>query len=118
LGGGTIFQNVSAGSHFHTFHEIILIVVHGEEQDLGLGPVFLDLPRRLKTAESGHADVHQHDVRPHLGGLVNGIAAIGRFSDDFHVRLGGDKRANTLAKQRVIIRQHDANLCHNVCQTS
>src|SRR5712692_7541396 len=99
---------------FHAFHEIVFVVVHAEEQHLGLGAVLLDLPGCLEAAQTGHADVHQDHVRASFVRLIDGVAAIGRFADNFQVRLGGNQGADGLAEQCVIVREDDSNLGHNV----
>src|SRR6202034_3044341 len=58
-----VFEDIAAGAYFHAFHQVVFIVVHGEKQDLGFGPILLDLLRGFEAAEARHADVHQHDVR-------------------------------------------------------
>jgi hypothetical protein len=43
-------------------HEIVFVLIHREEEDLGLRTVLADLACGLERRETGHADVHEYDV--------------------------------------------------------
>jgi hypothetical protein len=54
---GAVLEDVAVGADFHAFGQIILVVVHRENDDLGLGALLLDLARRYEAADPGHPNV-------------------------------------------------------------
>ncbi len=67
-------------------------------------------PRGLDAVELRHGHVHHHHVGLQALGEFDGVPAIGGFSDDLHVGLRGQDGSKSLADDRVIIRQQDADL--------
>src|SRR6185437_15301340 len=76
-----VFQHIPGSAHFETLNEVILVFVHGEKEDLGLRTVLADLSRGLERRESGHADVHWHEVGPTLARFFYRVAGGGGLSD-------------------------------------
>ena len=56
--GGTLLQNIAAGAHVHALGQVVLVVVHGEEYDTGLGALLANQARSFKAAHAGHPDIH------------------------------------------------------------
>ena len=110
--GGAVLQNVAARADFHAFDQIILVVVHRQKQNLGFGTVLLDLPGRLEAAEPGiPMSIRTTSGRTSLplSTASPPLEASPTTSISFSV---GDQRPDSLAEQRVIVRQHDSNLRH------
>src|SRR5947209_9249287 len=98
-----VLQDITRGSYLKTLHQIILILIHREEENLGFRPVLLDLPRRFKRRKPRHADVNQHDVGSLVARLLDRVSSIGRLPDYFEVILHLEQAANTLTEQRMVI---------------
>ena len=49
---------------------MILIGVHGQDQDTRVGNQLCDLARRFQAVELGHGDVHEHNIRAQSLGLL------------------------------------------------
>ena len=107
-----VLQNVAAGANLQAFEKIVFVVVHGQENDFGFSPILLDLSSCFKAAQAGHADVHEHDIRPCFRSLVDRISTVGGLTNHFHIRLCGDESANTLAEQGMVVGQQKSNFCH------
>src|ERR1039457_1671364 len=58
----TVLQDVAAGSDVNALGQVVLVVVHGEEDHFRIGTFLANLTGGLETAHTGHADIHQNDV--------------------------------------------------------
>ena len=56
-----------------------------------------------------HADVGDHHLGQVLGGSGEELVVVARNADDLDVAGDGEQRANPLADDEVVVRQHDAN---------
>src|SRR3990172_3983477 len=108
LGGA--LRDVSRRAGADRLAQQALVFVSGEDQDASIGQQFLQPPRRLDaSAGTGHADVHQHDVRAQHARQAHGLVAIGCLADDLQIGLGIQERAQARAQDAVIIRDENPN---------
>src|ERR1035438_6417610 len=57
----TVFQDVAAGPDIDALGQVVLVVVHGEEDHLGIRTFLANLTGGLEAAHTGHADVHENN---------------------------------------------------------
>ena len=101
--GGTVLEDVAVGSDIDALGQIVLVVIHGEEHDLGIRAFLANQARGLEAAHAGHTDVHEDNVGPHLLRQRDGIERVAGFADHFNVGFGGEQGPDALPEQRVIV---------------
>src|ERR1017187_5900782 len=99
----TVFQDVAAGPDVDALGQIVLVVVHGEEDHLGFGSFLANLARGLEAAHAGHADVHENDIGPRLPRHRDRIQRVGGFAHHFHVGFGGEQGPDTVPEEWMIV---------------
>jgi len=78
--------------------------IHGQDQYLRLGQMLSNSFGSLDTVHAGHGDVHNHHIGFQLFGFINGMPAVGSFSDDLQVGLFLQKARQTLPYNRMVVR--------------
>jgi hypothetical protein len=86
VGRGRLQHEAARAGAEHLAHQL-LAVVHGEDQQLGMGLQLADVAGDDHAAQIGHADVEDHDVRHQLLGQANGVAAVRGLATDGPTRL-------------------------------
>ena len=76
-------------------------------------PLREQLPGRFHTADAGHVEVHEHDVRVSAGHHLECLLARRRLTHYVHVGVAEDS-AQALAKERVVVHNDDAEARHGV----
>jgi hypothetical protein len=109
---GVVFKDVAAGAGFDHLLNEILGLVHGEDEDFGVGRRFANATSGVDTVKERHANVEDRDVRFVLGGFVSSFAAISGFGANFPTGMTFMERAQPGANHRVVIRDEDAKRCH------
>jgi len=61
-----------------------------------------DLPSRLQPVEHGHADIHQHHIRPPCGHERHSLLTIGRFADDLELAGSLEQHSEPGPHQRLV----------------
>ena len=89
--------------------DVLVGIIRGVDDDAGIGIFRSDRKDGLDTAQSGKAQIHQHDVRAMLEEHFQTIASIARFGDDLHVRLACDESTHAGAERGMIINNQNAN---------
>ena len=59
---GRVLEEVTDGAGLDRPHDVVVGVVGGEDENLDPGMLGPDPPRGLHPVDSGHAEVHEHDV--------------------------------------------------------
>ena len=79
------------------------LAVCGEDEDAGLGRALEQLLGRLEPVHVGHAQVHDHDVRP--APLCEGDRgrSVGRLADHADPRRARQREAKALANDLVVV---------------
>jgi len=111
-GAGCIFQHIAGGADLKALHQVVLIFVHGEEEDFGLGAVLLDVPCRLEGREARHADIHEHDIGTQVAGLLDRLARVSGLACYFKIAFAFQQPPNSLAEECVIVNQQAFDLWH------
>src|ERR1017187_6147930 len=99
----TVLEDVAAGPDVDALGQIVLVVVHGEEDHLGFGSFLANLARGLEAAHAGHADVHENDIGPRLPRHRDRIQRVGGFAHHFHVGFGGEQGPDTVPEEWMIV---------------
>ena len=92
--------------------DVRVIAVRGENEHLGVGKGFANLPGGLQTVEQRHRDVHHHHGGTEFPGQLHGLAAGGRFADHLDVAFGLQHLPKALADDRVVFGQQDGDAFH------
>src|SRR5262245_55367871 len=66
-------------------------------------------PSRVDPVDTGHAQIHEHDVRAVLVRQRHGLGAILRHAHDLEVRNGAENHAHTFAHHVLIVADENAN---------
>src|ERR1022692_530552 len=67
----TVFQDVAAGPDIDALGQVVLVVVHGEEDHLGIRTFLANLTGGLEAAHTGHADVRSEEHTSELQSPCN-----------------------------------------------
>jgi hypothetical protein len=106
---GAVFEDVAAGAGFDHLLNEIFGLVHGEDEDFGVGRRFANAASGVDTVEERHTNVEDRDVRFVLGSFVSSFAAVsGGFGANFPTGMRFNERAQPGANRRVVIRDEDA----------
>jgi len=104
-----VLQQVAAGAGADPFEDVVVLVVHGEEDDLDLRILLLDLACGDDPAHLGHADIHQDDVGLQLADEAHGLRAVVAGADELDLRLQADEANQAVPHELVIIDDEQAN---------
>jgi 3-oxoacyl-ACP reductase-like protein len=81
-------EDVARGSGAERFEEVLLVVVHGQDEDPGLRAGPGQLPGGLEPRQTRHGDVEDGQVGPVLPRPGDGLGAVVRLGDHGEVGLG------------------------------
>src|SRR6185437_8154905 len=112
-----LLEDVALGAGLEAPGEQAALAVGREHEDVGLGNLGGDLARGLETVGARHPDVHDHDVRAAAAGKRNGRAAVRRLADNADVVRAGQRQAQALANDLMIIDNQTGNRLGHVCST-
>src|ERR1700751_2229021 len=82
-----------------------VIVVRGDEYDGGAGA---DQLENFKTVELGHLNIQENEIGFQFGDGLDGFEAVGAFRGDFNLRMRGEKFAQYLAGELLVVDDHGA----------
>ena len=108
LAGGVLEQE-AAGSGLHGVVDVLVEVEGGQHEDLGPAAASGKLGGCLDAVESGHADVHQDDVRVQAACLCECLAAVAGFARDAEIWFGFHQHAQALADQVLVVGDQHAD---------
>ena len=100
---GRLLEDVAARARLEAALEERPLAVRGEDQDRGPGDALEEHLGRLEAVHVRHAQVHDHDVGPPSLGQRDGRRAVGRLADDADPRRAGEREAETLAHDLVVV---------------
>ena len=86
--GGGLLEQVSRRAQRGHLLDVGVITVRGENEHLGVGKVFANLPGGFQPIEQRHRDVHHHHGGTEFPGQLHGLAAGVRFADHFDIAFG------------------------------
>jgi hypothetical protein len=110
---GRRLQHVSGRARAQGLEEVLLVVVHGEHQDLEVRPLLDDLTRCLEPGHARHGDIEHRQVDVVVERDRQGPAAVTRLGHDLEVRLGVDYVPEAAPDHRVVVGQQDTGLQGN-----
>lgn len=113
---GDALQEIAAGTVLERVEDVLVIVERRQDDDAHLRPALLDGARCLDAVELRHAHIHEHDVGQALPVLLDELdelAAVAGEAGDFHVGIGIQHDAETLADELLVICNHDLDLVHH-----
>ena len=82
---------------------------HGQDEHAHVGISLEDRPGRGGSLDIGHAEIHDHDVRPQLVRQPDPHAATGGLRHHLDVGLHGEQRRESRPEEIVIVNDEDAN---------
>ena len=97
------FGHIAVGAGLDDSKNVLPIAVHREHQHLDFRGFLAQQFSDYQSVHPGHADVHQHDVRPQLAGLAQGLVAIGSLADDFQALLASQADLETFAHHGMVV---------------
>jgi len=109
---GFVLEDIAAGARFDDLLDQFVGLVHGENENFGGGRGFANLASGFDAVEERHADVQDGNLGFVLGGLFDGVAAVGGFGADLPAGVRLEKSAEAGADNGVIIRDQDGELRH------
>src|SRR5580658_3800410 len=91
--------------------------MHRQDHDVHFGIGRDDLAGRLDSIELRHRDVDDGDPGSQTENLCHGFAAVGRRSNDLHVRVRGQQRSQAIPQDSVIV-GHEYRSTHRLPSTT
>src|SRR5438477_4810137 len=98
-----VLQDVTAGPGLQRLDDLAVGFERGQDQYLDARDRFHDLPSCFDAVDVGHLDVHEHDVRLQLGGLLDSIGAVDRLADDLHPLIITEQACEAGPEERLIV---------------
>jgi hypothetical protein len=111
---GGILQQVSRRARLQDLRHVRFIGMHAQHEDAYAGDVLDDLACGFDAIEERHRDVEYGHIGFELFGLADGFAAVACLGDDLPVRALLEHLPQTLAYDRVIVGEQNANGCHSL----
>ena len=108
-GVGSLLEDVAGGAGGEGLAHVVRIVLHREDQDLGLGGVLKNLWSRLDAALSRHDDVHQDHVGVLGPRLEHGVLGIAGLPDDLDVGFGLEHLAQATPDDGMVVDDQNAD---------
>src|SRR5689334_14874801 len=102
-------HQIPGGTRLHERHEVILLSVHGEHENLRGNALLHDLLRRSGAIEIGHGQVHHHDVRLEALGQRDRLIAVLGLANHLDVLGRAQHRLESGAHDRMVIGQNHSN---------
>jgi len=109
---GFVLENVTTSAGLDDLLNKVVGFMHGEDENFGGGRSGANAASGFDSVEERHADVEDSHVGLKLGGLVNGVTAVGSFGADFPAGARLEESAKTSANHGMIIRDQDAKSWH------
>ena len=100
-----VLEEVAPGPRLHRLKDVGVLAVHGEHDDLGLGPLLEDGLGGLHPVQARHLDVHEDHVGLGLQGVAHGLPSVLGLPHHPEVPLGLQEAFQPLAEKGVVVRQ-------------
>ena len=101
-----VFQEIPVGPGLEGEVDEMFVFVSGEHQNLDLRSGLLDALGGFYAVQFGHAQIHKHDVRPHIQGLCNSLIPVPGLGTDNQIIERRQKPDKPFANQRMVIRNN------------
>ena len=102
--GGDVLEQEPACTNPERVVDVLVHVEGGQHHDLRIGTVVTEqAASRLDPVDVGHADVHQHDVRPQAPRLRHRLSPVRRLADHLDVLFSLEDHAEAGADERLVV---------------
>jgi hypothetical protein len=108
IGGG--LQHVSGRTGFEGLEEVLLVVIHGQHEYVGVGGAAGDFPGSLQARHPWHRYVEDGQVDVFAAGQGDGFGAVAGFGDYPKPWAVLEDQPDPAAHQRMVVGQQDADL--------
>jgi len=112
IAGGGLFEQVTGGSRLQRLEEILLVVMHRQNQHLNLFVPLPDLPGGIHAIHDRHANVHKHYVRNQLLYLLESLVPVFRLPYHFHSTHFAKQADQPRAEYRVVVGYQYSYILH------
>ena len=102
-----VFEQIAARAVLKRLEHVVLVGFDGEHDDLRVGHVPEDPPRRLDPVHLGHADVEQDQIGFELAGELDRLGPIRCFGHHLELRPALDEAAHRLTIEHLVIDEQD-----------
>ena len=102
---GILLQHIGLRPQIHRGVEHVLLLVHGQDDDLHAERQLAEGADRFQPVEARHVDVEDDNLGFQAGHQSERLLAIGRLAHDPETRIVIDHIAHPAAQERVVI--HD-----------
>ncbi len=107
--GGNVLEQEPARADPERVVDVLVHVERGQHHDLRVGTIVTEQSAsRLDPVDVGHANVHQHDVRPQATRLRNRLFPVRGLADHLDVLLSLEDHAEAGADERLVVDDQDA----------
>jgi len=106
---GHILEEIAAGPGLHGPLHGILVVEAAQDQDLDVGALLLDGPRRRCAVHFRHHHVHQNDIGLHLGAQAHRFRPAACFTNQLDVIESQQQEPQPAQKDSVIVHRDNAD---------
>ena len=83
--GRSLFEQKPSRTQRCDLLDVGVVAVRGENEHLGVGKVYANLPGGFQAIEQRHRDVHYNYRRPKFPGQLDGLSASLSFANHFNV---------------------------------
>ncbi len=106
---GDGLEDVAAGSGPERLEEVLLVVVHRQDQDVQVGQSAGEFAGRLEAGHAGHGDVEDGQVHGGVPGPGDGLGPVPGLGDDRQVRFPVQDEAHSPAYEGVVVGEQHAD---------
>ena len=107
-----VLEQITLGSGLERTQHIAFVRVHAQDHDRGVRQSGIDAQRSFNSAQFGHGDIEDGDIRLRSFRLFHGLAAIRRFGNHAEFGTALQQKPQAAPHHGVIVSQQDANLLH------
>ena len=106
---GNGLQHVAGSARGQCREKVLLVVVHGQDEDARLRPGAGKLPGGLQASQPGHGDVEDGQIGLVGAGGFDGFGPVAGFGDNAEVGFALKDETDPPAYQNVVVSQQDAD---------
>ena len=106
---GAFLGEVARGPGADRAHRVLVLLVHGEDENAQLRLLGVHLLDELDAALAGHRHVEQQEIELELAHALHHLVAVARLAHDLEVARRGEQLLEPLAHDRVVVGDDDAD---------
>ena len=108
---GDALEHVARRARAQRLEQVLLVVVHGEDQHAQAVAAVRELARGLQPGHARHRDVQDGEVDVVLQAALDGLGAVADLRHDAQVGLAFEDETQAAADDRVVVGEHDPGGC-------